>query len=72
MQHLEKYKQVFGLFLNQIPNDEIILSWFLTDSSDLQDFVVSHLKEDLIWSTGIGIIEATQKIVQEAMYNGNL
>ena len=69
---LDKYKQVFGLFLTKTPSNQMISDWWLTDSCELQDFVGCNLKEEVSWSTAIGIIDAVEKVVQEAMYNGNI
>lgn len=69
---LDKYKQVFGLFLTKIPSDKMIFDWWLTDSCELQDFIGCNLKEEVSWSTAIGVINAVEKVVQEAIYNGNI
>lgn len=47
----------------------------LTDEQhmQLQDWVCMNLhKTNIWWSTGIGIIDAAEKMVQEAVSNGNI
>lgn len=40
--------------------------------SDLQDWVSLNLPVSLEWSTAIGVIDAAQTIVEEAVSNGNI
>jgi len=46
----------------------------LTDDqhSQLQDWVGMHISEEIIWSTAIGIIDAAENIVAEAVANANI
>lgn len=46
----------------------------LTDleRSELQDWVCCHLDSEIYWSTGIGVIEAAESIVGEALGNANI
>lgn len=47
----------------------------LTDeqSSELQDWAVNTLdRTPVYWGTGIGVIEAAEKLVEEAVSNGNI
>lgn len=46
----------------------------LTDDQHqhLQDWVNMNLAEGIFWSTGIGVIEAAQNLVEEAEINANI
>lgn len=72
MKNLDKYIEVFNLFLDKEPPKKMIEEYFTTDSIELQDFVLNNLKGSITWSTGIGVIEAVQHIVLEAEYNCNI
>lgn len=42
-------------------------------TSNLQSFIVLNMRKEISdWCTGIGIIEATELLYNEALYNGNL
>jgi len=51
-----------GVFSSQELSDENV--------SDLQDWCSFHARP--FWSTGIGVLEAAELIVQEAVDNGNI
>lgn len=42
------------------------------DQHKLQDWVNTHMPSGIYWSTGIGIIEAADHIVEEADANANI
>lgn len=46
----------------------------LTDAqhTELQDWVGTHIPNAIYWSTAIGIIEAAEHIVEEAVGNANI
>ncbi len=79
---LEIYRNLFGAFLKKFPSEELLVRYFnnseIGDKYDddgclvMQDFVVNNLKPEFNWSTGIGIIEAVEHIVEEAFANGNI
>jgi hypothetical protein len=78
----EIYKDLFGAFLKKIPSDELMQKYFNhSEEGDkydddgftaMQDFVCNNLKPEFNWSTGIGIIEGVEHIVEEAFINGNI
>lgn len=72
MRYLEMYKEVFSLVLNKIPSDDMIINYYTSECIELQSFCVNNLKENIHWSTGIGIIEGVEKIIKEAVINGNI
>jgi len=61
-----------GAFTNETPSEELVKSYYDTDSSELQDWIGQHIKSEFCWSTNIGIIEAAEHIVKEAYSNGNI
>jgi len=68
----EHIQKVFGLLLTKTPNIKMIEEYFTDVSSfALQDFCVAHLRPDIEWSTGIGLIEAVVHIYDEALNNDN-
>ncbi len=79
---LEIHKTLFSAFLKKLPSDELFEKYFnfyedgdrYDDDgfSDMQDFVVNNLKPEFNWSTGIGIIEGIEHIIEEAFSNGNI
>jgi len=69
---IEKMKIVFGLLLNNIPTDDMILNYINEVSEELQAFCVNNLKPEIDWSTGIGIIDAANAIYFEAWANCNI
>lgn len=78
---IETYNSVFGLFLNKVPSEELLnryFNYFSEDNYDdggstaLQDFVSSNLKKEFLWASAIGIMEAVDHIVNEAISNGNI
>lgn len=76
---LTVYKNVLALFLDKLPNDELILNYLNGYESrsndgfeDMQNFIGLNLKSTLHWSTSIGIIDAIDIIIKEAISNGNI
>jgi len=73
----ECYKDAFGLLLNKDVPDSI-LERYLNDidgegAYELQRFIVNNMKHELVdWSTGIGILEAVDKMYECALENGNV
>jgi hypothetical protein len=79
IRRIELYSSVYALFLTKLPPKKLFDRFF--DYSfetggdgftDMQEFVTSNLKKEFYWSTGIGIIEAIDHIVEEAISNGNI
>lgn len=74
----DTYKKYFYMtlecFLNDLPNDGVWESYINEEDGhiELQDFINMNLKEKFQWSTGIGIMEACESIVEEAYSNGNI
>lgn len=64
-------KAVIDSFLTHPCSEQDIKDYLVTDSTELQDWVCSYLKEEFKWSTGIGIIEGAFLIVKEAIFNDN-
>lgn len=64
-------KAVIDSFLTKTCSEQDIKDYLTTDSTELQDWVCSYLKDEFKWSTGIGIIEGAFLIVKEAIYNDN-
>ena len=79
IRRIELYGSVYALFLTKLPPKKLFDRFF--DYSfetggdgftDMQEFVISNLKKEFYWSTSIGIIEAIDHIVEEAISNGNI
>lgn len=68
----KRLQDILAVFLVKVPPIEIIAAWMKSESEELQDFVGMHLIPSVQWSTAIGIIEAAQNIVLEAINNANL
>ncbi len=76
------YKTLFSLFLTKPPSDELIGKYFnhydeggiYNDLGfmQMQEFILSHLKSEFRWSTGLGIIEGIEHIIEEAIINDNI
>ncbi len=69
------YQKVFSLFLDEEPPLKLIEDW-LYEREDLailylQDYIILNLKREVSWSTAIGIIDAAQIIIDEAIANDN-
>lgn len=70
-------KQSLDLFLKKKVPMKLINYWFTEEwekgyEYDLQCFVNDNLKKKFLWQTGIGLIEACIKMVDEAKINGNI
>ncbi len=79
IRRIEIYSSIYILFLKKLPSKKIFDRFFNyrlgTDdegSSVMQDFVSDNLKKEFHWSTAIGIMEAVEHIVDEAVSNGNI
>ena len=76
--YLDYYKEIFGLFLNEIPSDDLIMYGTSFDNEDydeekmtlLQDFCSYNTKIE--WTTGVSIIEAAENMLEDAINNGNI
>jgi hypothetical protein len=71
---LNLYKNILSLFISKLPDDKIILDYFTKDDAhlELQDWIGMNLRKEIYWSTAIGVIDACDLILNEAMSNGNL
>lgn len=73
--YLEKNIQIhyhaFSFFVEKKPPMEMVIKYFNGDSSDMQDYIVGNLKEGLFWSTGVGVLDAVDLLINEAESNGN-
>lgn len=74
-----RLQEFLSLVLQKSPPLSMIADYELHRSEELQQFVLEHLRKEIQWSTGIGLIEAAQNIIQaghlvlaEAIGNGNL
>lgn len=79
IRRIELYSSVYALFLTKLPPKKLFDRFFNyglgTDDNgftEMQDFVSYNLKKEFNWSTAIGIIEAVDHIVEEAISNGNI
>lgn len=72
--NLEKYKEVLDLFLVEEVPTEMVKEYYFGEDEDsiLQEYVLNHLKHEVEWSTGIGILDAVKTIVYEAEVNCNI
>jgi len=72
---LNIYKDICSLFLTKEPAEE--LANYLTDSDNedyytiWKEYIINHLKKEIAWSTGIGLLEAIDHIYLEAESNDN-
>jgi len=68
------YKRIIGIFLDELPSDEIILN-YINDNSDenhvMQDFIGMNIKIELDFATGSSIMDSIDIIFSEAMGNDN-
>ncbi len=42
------------------------------DSTGLQDFIGKYIRNEYTWMTSIGIIEAMELVIEDAIGNGNI
>ena len=71
---LELYKSTLSLLITELPNDDIILKYLNDDDGheDLIDFICEHIKPEIHWSTCVGILDACDLIIGEAIGNDNI
>jgi hypothetical protein len=75
MKKEEYLSSIFNLFLKKEITLDLIISYLEEDDDKylaMSDFINLNLKNEVSWSTSIGIIEAAEKIYKEAIYNGNI
>ena len=68
---IQIYYNTFSFFLEKKPTFELIIQYLNQDYTNMQDFIVSNLKDDMFWSTGIGVMDAIDLLIKEAHNNGN-
>lgn len=61
-------------FLNEPVSEEMMKSYMdnPNDCLELQDFISSNLYNHFTWMTGIGLIEAMDKIIESVKEQGDL
>lgn len=71
---LELYKSTLSLFLTELPNDDIILTYLIEEDGheDLIDYIGMHIKPEIGWSTSIGILDSCDIIIDESHGNTNI
>ncbi len=76
---IKYYQQILQCFLTDAPDKELLRRYLLGRAyrtndgcMELQDFIGMHLKKDLLWVTGISIIDAADNIYDDALSNGNI
>ncbi len=74
---IKYYKEAFSMFLTKEVPDELIHNYIneIGDNhySPLSDFIGMSLKKPISeWTTNLGIVEAVDLIVNEAIINGNI
>jgi hypothetical protein len=74
------YKQILSIFIKKIPKK--LLKEYLNNHSypvdddkifqDFTDYIGKHIKKEYQWMTNISILETVNKIVEDAVSNGNI
>lgn len=69
---IDRQMDIYRLFCTPSPTREMIEETFINnESSDLQDFIYSHLKPEFDYASGYQIICAAEDISQSQLVNGD-
>lgn len=71
-QKLKAMQAAFSCLLTKTPSLEMIKAYETSDSEELTSFCVNHLRKEIVWSTGIGVVDAARTIAEEAINNANI
>ncbi len=76
---LDIHKKLFSLYLTKEVPEDILKLYFgglrKRDNEgfrELQEFIVNHLKPEVTFLTGYGIIESVEKLIETTVENGNM
>lgn len=72
----EYFQDVFRLLLKKEVPEDILKGYIDLDNENdylrLVDFIGMNMKDEIDWSTCVGLVEAVEHMYKEAVNNGNI